>query len=88
MRRSFMAVVLAASLTSTAPSGFFDPLWALFSSLWDAKAGCEWDPNGRCLVTPKEGCGLDPSGQCQPAPQPTSDIGCGLDPSGQCNSDS
>ena len=85
MRRSFIAVALAASLASTAPYGFFDPLWEFFSSLWDTKAGCELDPYGRCLATPKIGCEWDPNGRCLPAPQPTSDIGCGLDPSGQCN---
>jgi hypothetical protein len=84
MRRSFMAVALAASLASTAPYGCFDPLWALFSSLWDTKEGCGMDPNGRCLETPKAGCGMDPNGQCLPAPQPTSDIGCGMDPDGRC----
>lgn len=85
MRRSFMAMALAASLASTAPSGLFEPLWALFSSLWDAKEGCGMDPSGRCLPAPKAGCGMDPDGQCLPAPQPTSDIGCGMDPDGQCS---
>ena len=87
MRRSFVVLVLAASLAS-APSGLFDPLWTYFSSLWDGsvstKAGCEWDPNGQCLIAPKAGCGMDPSGQCQSAPLPTSEIGCGLDPNGGC----
>ena len=85
MRRSFMAVVLTASLVSTAPSGFFDSFWTLFSSLWDTKAGCEMDPSGRCLPEPKIGCGMDPSGQCLPAPQPQIEAGCGLDPDGRCN---
>jgi hypothetical protein len=71
MRRSFVAMVLAASLIN-APSGLFDPLWTFLSPLWggsaDTKIGCEWDPNGQCL----------------PAPQPTSEIGCEWDPSGRC----
>lgn len=85
MRRSFMAMAFTASLVSTAPSGLFEPLWALFSSLWDTKAGCEWDPNGRCLPAPKEGCGMDPNGRCLPALQPQTDAGCGMDPDGRCN---
>jgi hypothetical protein len=84
MRRTFVAMALTASLVSTAPAGFFDSLWALFSPLWGTKEGCGMDPDGRCLPAPKAGCGMDPNGQCLPAPQPTSDIGCGLDPSGQC----
>lgn len=72
MRRSFVVLVLAASLVN-APSGLFDPLWAFLSSL------------GGGSVSTKAGCGLDPNGQCQPAPQPTSEIGCGLDPDGRCN---
>ena len=68
MRRSFMAIALAASLVSTAPAGFFDSFWTLLSSLWDTKAGCEMDPSGRCL----------------PAPQPSSEIGCEWDPNGRC----
>lgn len=101
MRRNFMAMTLAVSLMSTAPSGLFDSFWELFSSMWSTKAGCEWDPDGRCLPAPKAGCEMDPNGRCLPAPkigcewdpngrclpapQPTSDIGCGLDPSGHCN---
>ncbi len=80
MRRSFLAMALTASLVSTAPSGLFDPIWTLLSSLWGAKAGCEWDPNGRCLPAPKIGCGMDPDGHCLPE----SKIGCELDPSGRC----
>jgi hypothetical protein len=85
MRRTFMAMALTASLVSTASAGFFDPLWALLSSLWGTKIGCEMDPSGRCLPAPKEGCGMDPNGRCLPAPQPTSDIGCELDPNGRCS---
>lgn len=81
MRRSFMAVALTASLVSTAPSGFFDSFWALFSSMWDTKAGCEMDPDGRCLPVPKIGCEWDPSGRCLPAPK----AGCEWDPNGKCN---
>lgn len=88
MRRSFVVLVLAASLAN-APSGLFDPLWTYLSSLGggsaSAKIGCELDPNGRCLISPKAGCEMDPSGRCLSAPQPTSEIGCGLDPSGGCN---
>lgn len=88
MRRSFVVLVLAASLVN-APSSLFDPLWAYLSSLGggsaSTKAGCGMDPNGQCLIAPKAGCGMDPSGQCQPAPQPTLEIGCEWDPNGRCN---
>jgi hypothetical protein len=81
MRRSFMAMALTASLVSTAPSGLFDPLWALFSSLWETKEGCGMDPSGRCLPASKAGCEMDPDGRCLTAPK----AGCELDPYGRCN---
>jgi len=73
MRRTLLAVALAASLTPTSSSGFFHPLWSFLSSLWTAPA------------SQGAGCGWDPSGRCAPALQPESEIGCGMDPSGLCH---
>jgi len=65
MRRSFMAMALTGSLVSTAPR-LFDSFWEIFSSIWSTKAGCEMDPDGRCLPAPKAGCEWDPNGRCLP----------------------
>ena len=69
MRRTLVALTLAASVLTAAPSGFFEPLWRFLSSFWTAPSA-------------KSGCGLDPDGQCKTAPQLQSDSGCGMDPLG------
>ena len=68
MRRTLVALAIAASSWNAAQPGLFEPLSRLLSSLWD-------EPYA------KEGCGLDPNGQCKPA-APQTDSGCGLDPWG------
>jgi hypothetical protein len=68
MRRSVIALVLAASTLTATPSGIFHPLWSFLSSLWgeSSKEGAGWDPNGRSITapqpTPGEGPGVDPWG--------------------------
>jgi len=67
MHRTSLALTLAASILTSAPT-LFDPLWNLLSSLGSPAAtdeGCGWDPWGRC-----------------PAPQPAADAGCSWDPWG------
>ncbi|HEX3527274.1 MAG TPA: hypothetical protein VH988_09415 [Thermoanaerobaculia bacterium] len=54
MRRTLLAVALAASLAPTSSLGFFHPLWSLLSAFWTASA------------SPDAGCGMDPSGRCNP----------------------
>jgi hypothetical protein len=67
MRRSFVLVVLTASLLG--PPGLLDPLWSLVSTLWSGS-------------TAEAGCGFDPWGGCQPESQSQPDVGCGADPWG------
>jgi len=69
MRRTLVALALAASTLTAGPTGFMEPLWRFLSSLWDKPA------------TTKEGCGWDPNGLCKPAP-PQTDEGGGWDPNG------
>lgn len=43
-------------------------IWSRFRSI-SAQAGCNVDPDGRCLpspVPPKAGCEVDPNGRCLP----------------------
>jgi len=65
MRRSFIALALAASTLTAAPSSLFHPLWSFLSSLW-SEEGPGADPNGRSLTatqpTMDEGPGMDPDG--------------------------
>jgi hypothetical protein len=88
MRRSVIALTLAASTLTAIPSGFFHPLWSYLSSLWgeSAKEGPGMDPDGRSLVVPppsmKAGPGTDPSGRALTAPHPITDAGPGWDPNG------
>jgi hypothetical protein len=91
MRRTVLALTLAASTLTATPSGFFQPLWSFLSSLCgeaappNTKAGPGADPNGRTLVAPpntKEGPGADPSGRTHPASLPSADAGPGADPWG------
>jgi len=89
MRRTVVALTLAASTLTATPSGLFHPLWSLLSTLWgdsSAEAGPGWDPWGHSLKAPrpntKEGPGWDPSGRSLAAPQPSADAGPGWDPSG------
>jgi hypothetical protein len=89
MRRSVIALTLAASTLTAIPSGFFQPLWSYLSSLWgesSAKEGPGVDPSGRGPVTPqpntKEGPGVDPDGRALTAPQVNTDAGPGMDPWG------
>jgi hypothetical protein len=88
MRRSVIALTLAASTLTAIPSGFFQPLWSYLSLLWgqsSAKAGPGMDPNGLRLAAQdmKGGPGMDPDGRTLIAPQPTLDEGPGMDPSGK-----
>ncbi len=88
MRRSVIALTLAASTLTAIPSGFFQPLWSYLSSLWgvsSTKEGPGMDPNGLRLAAPdmKEGPGMDPDGRTLIAPPPTLDEGPGMDPSGK-----
>jgi hypothetical protein len=69
MRRTLVAMALAASTLTAGPSGLFEPLWRFLSSLWDEPAT-------------KEGGGWDPNGLSAPAPPPQSDEGGGWDPDG------
>jgi hypothetical protein len=70
MRRTLVALAIAASSWNATQPGLFEPLLRFLSSLWE-------EPYA------KEGCGLDPNGLCKPkAPQPQTDSGCGLDPNG------
>ena len=74
MRRSVIALTLAASTLIAIPSGFFHPLWSYLSSLWgessaapqpNTKAGSGWDPSDRAVIAPPStdaGPGVDPSG--------------------------
>jgi len=71
MRRTLLAVALAASLAPTSSPGFLHPFWSFLSALWTAPSqdvGCGMDPNGRCTPTAQTdaGCGADPSGRCNP----------------------
>ncbi|MFL6259752.1 MAG: hypothetical protein ACJ76Y_08580 [Thermoanaerobaculia bacterium] len=94
MRSMLVAVILTASLLASTPSGFQDRLWAFFSSLFDGtpaaqqlptKAGCEMDPNGRCLSvsqpTLNAGCR-----RCKPPLPPGTKEGCNINPDGRCHS--
>lgn len=80
MRKTLLAVTLAASLAAGRPS-LLDHVWSLLTSAW-SEAGCRMDPNGSCAPAPQtdEGCRMDPNGRCLPAPE--ADAGCGMDPSG------
>jgi hypothetical protein len=89
MRRTLVALALAASsLTATQPS-LYDKLWSFFSSLWGesaTKEGCGVNPWGSCSSAPQpqtdEGCGVNPLGSCNTSPQPQTEAGCGVDPYG------
>lgn len=88
MRRSVLALALAASTLTATPSGFFHPLWNLLFGHWSessSKAGAGWDPWGRSLTAPqsttKAGPGADPDGLLAAPPQ-TTDAGAGADPWG------
>jgi hypothetical protein len=89
MRRSVIALTLAASMLTAIHSVFFHPLWSYISSLWGeaaAKAGPGADPSGRSLTAPQrrsdEGPGWDPNGRTLTAPQPSTKEGPGMDPWG------
>lgn len=68
MRRSFLALAVAASLVTSQPT-LLGQLWDLLAAIWSDSSA-------------DEGCGFDPNGRCTPAPQPESDAGCGFDPDG------
>lgn len=80
MRRTLVAVTLAAALAAAQPT-FLDQVWSLLTAAW-SEAGCRMDPNGHCAPAPQtdEGCRMDPDGRCLPAPQ--ADAGCIMDPNG------
>ena len=94
MRRSLLAVTLAASLAAPAagqPNGL-DSFRAFLAALWSivtGQEGCGMDPSGQCAPTQRldadEGCGMDPDGRCAPAQQVETDHGCGMDPNGRCS---
>ncbi len=77
-------------------SAAFGRFWAALSTIW-AKAGCIYDPNGRCRegqavaanpggrqVTANTGCIYDPDGRCRSGLAVESEFGCGIDPNGRC----
>jgi len=79
MRRTLVALSLAASLVTTAPSNLLHRFWELLSAfsgdsppahLSQTKDGCHADPDGRCLPVSqpqtKDGCHADPDGLCKP----------------------
>ncbi|HSS49649.1 MAG TPA: hypothetical protein VLX28_11955 [Thermoanaerobaculia bacterium] len=87
MRRTAIALALAASTLTATPSGLFHPLWSFLSSFWgQAKAGAGVDPSGRSLTAPQNksdaGPGVDPDGRSLTTPQPTTDEGPRADPNG------
>lgn len=87
MRRSFLALAVAASLATSQPN-LLGQLWDLLAAVWSdssADAGCIFDPNGVCTLAPRsdEGCIFDPDGRCTLAPPPESDAGCIFDPDGK-----
>ena len=89
MRRTVIALTLAASTLTATPSGFFHPLWSFLSSIWGesaAKAGPGVDPWGQSLMAPrpstKEGPGVDPWGRTLTAPPASTNAGPGMDPNG------
>jgi hypothetical protein len=73
MRRTLLALALAASSLSATPFGLSEPLWSFLNRLW-VKEGCSIDPHGRCItgaVTNSDapaqsdhGCHIDPHGGC------------------------
>lgn len=62
-------------------------LWEALSALWE-KAGCQLDPNGRCVEgQEKNGCRADPFGRCIEGQGPSSsqtEVGCTVDPYDRC----
>jgi hypothetical protein len=89
MRRSVIALTLAASTLTAIPSDFVHPLWSYLSSLWSEPSGKEGpgaDPNGQTFKAPqpnrKEGPGWDPNGLHLTAPPPSTNAGPGWDPNG------
>jgi hypothetical protein len=86
MRRSVLALTLAASTLTAVPSGFFQPFWTCLSSLWgeaSAKEGPGAAPDGRTFTVPSTaaGPGADPNGRTFTAPPKTNE-GPGWDPNG------
>ncbi|MBW8877535.1 MAG: hypothetical protein JF614_21420 [Acidobacteria bacterium] len=79
MRRSVIALALAASTLTATPSSLVPPLWSLLSALW-GEEGAGVDPSGQNLAA--QGPGMDPNGRSLTAPQPTPDEGPGADPNG------
>jgi hypothetical protein len=53
------------------PASLLSQAWSLVLQIW-RKAGCDIDPDGRCLTAP--------------APLNSADAGCGIDPHGNCGS--
>jgi hypothetical protein len=72
MRRTVVSLALTASILSAGPSSLFDQLRSFLSAFWGApvstKAGCGFDPWGRCVPGPQPtaGCEFDPNGRCAP----------------------
>lgn len=54
-------------------------LWEVVRGWWE-KAGCQVDPNGRCIEGEKAGCQADPFGRCIEGEK----AGCVVDPYGRC----
>lgn len=88
MRKSFLALAVAASLVTSHPS-LLGQVWDFLASIWSESAqdeGCGFDPSGRCIPATQPqtdaGCGFDPNGLCFPDPRPQADEGCGFDPNG------
>ena len=67
MSRFLLAITVSSSLllTPAGRSALLGGLQALLSPAGGpaSKAGCRFDPNGRCIpATLDEGCGADPNG--------------------------
>ena len=84
MHRTLFALVLAAYLFATDPSGVLARFWGRGeapASTTLEKAGPGLDPNGAAVYTREAGPGLDPDGAAAPAR--AKEEGPGLDPDGR-----
>jgi hypothetical protein len=63
MRRMLIALAVAGPLMA-GPSGLFDTVWTVLSSIWEesSEIGCGLDPDGCPKPQSDIGCGLDPDG--------------------------
>jgi hypothetical protein len=65
MRKVFIVLTLAASLSSGGPA-LLNQVWSLLTSVWGTScgdAGLGMDPSGGCRPQSDAGLGMDPSGK-------------------------